>query len=566
MKKLIALIFLLFTQITFAGWQYEPCSLKKTFDDNPNWDPEWPVATVSGHVYRKKDTCMAMTTQVYWDQKYFYDNNNYKNIKYSHTYSGEIWWREDTKDLVLIGNPMQYEGKDFLAGVSGNGSKCLSDDCHTIVKFSSPTMDKLMGGWNTNFQFARPTTVINDQVVEEFFFAQINNHHYKNGNHSMQGNDVNISNLALANELSQNWMTIVQSMSSQTPFSFKIAYNGNEDPEDTSRNSGVVKYKLFFGCPTSLKIKPLMGPLLRYLYSGGNNPEVSIELSADLENYPDNINDIQVNWMVPDKSGTQKVLTKAGTAIQIQYKGLPTANSDFGPTAIKASVDVPGCGQFEAEIKPKIFYPRDELYHNINFKKVPNWFFYWAQTIAAQYHHIGTEIYYGEPAECVERTRDLGVYIPFKISQIGGEVYTRLDTHIVFCDLSQKPNGPHTYMDVDTPRISQNIDSYARHILREKMRREYWDKYWHLLLGYPMTPSTTLPAIYLDEDMDFIWDGHEESLGDYQLNNPNSHAIQLGNTELTDLDHLAIINASTGWINGIADDRDWAYPGNQWPQ
>lgn len=554
--KLLVLVGLFICSEAFGQMLFEPCFMKKQYDQNPSWDPEWPVGVVKGHTFRKKDICIPMTTRLRWKQSYLKDSLNYQHVSYIHTFKGEAWYRDDTKDLVLVGNAQQFSGTDLLIGANGSASYCKDSSCRQVVRFGTPNLEKLMNRYTTNWEFARPTVEVEGETVPESFFAQINGARFTQGNDYLVAEDVSIENLDLAKELSARYDEVIEAMSARKPFSFKLKYAGNENAEDSSLNHGEVDFKLYFGCPTKAEIvqaEPQTDNM--FVFSSTTPGVVRMDYLINIENYPQENDDMQVTWEVPEKDGSILDYNKTGPSTVIHYTGLPVHNADMGHTPIFAKVKVEGCESFEIKSDARIFFPRD--YNNSPDPTVPNWFYYWSQTPAAPGLAVNDDFYY--KANC--QIPDTGTERESEIVQFNDKKYKRLLKQFSMCDLNAM-TAPHIYTPVLLPGPFTNIDAYALFILRSKIFYDYFFSTWMTHYGWPVEIDSTNPAM-TDVDQDYIPDRNEQALS-YDPERSNTYGITVGAAIYNDALHMSSSAAEASWPKGSADQYDWAKPGNQW--
>jgi hypothetical protein len=567
--KFIALILILFST-NVAAQLYAPCHWKKFYDDNPDWQRDWPVTMMMGRTFRKMDTCMPMVTQLVWKQKRFVDELHNHKLTYTHTFEGESWWREDLEYLAMVGNPMQYIGTDQLSSAVGNAITCTSDDCREIVRFPKVEMKKLFGTWNTNWSYARPAVVELGEHVPEQFWAQSNLYEYHTGEHYMKPGPINIDNLALADNLSTNYHDVVDAMAEGKTYKFKVEYAGNNEVDDSSHDSGTVEFTLYFGCPSNLQfVSPAKGA--KYVFSDSGEGVVEFDAEVAFDNYPELFLD-KVEWKIPEKTGsipTYVPNTRKGKKITLGYKKLPKFNSDFGETTIEAYVDLGGkCGEYRASRKVKLFFPREGT-KNPSGPSEPNWYYYWQQTSAGRGTVADQNIIYSGTAGLCGSEPSFRGYYPYSVVSKCGQNHYYGNDHIRVCDFA-KPQVNFQLETSTTNEVLLGIDAFAVAVAHELLHMKHWQDWWNPKGGWPTTGKRTVGAGNscmvpqdIDMDLDFVPDNLEPALG-LNPNDKFTHRAQYGTGEMWDEHYLTYKGAEDGWTPDQADKEDWSKPGHQW--
>lgn len=557
MKSVILYLSLFISLNALAQMRFEPCHWKKMYDENPNWSPEWDVGVVMGRTFRKKDICMPMTTRMIWEQKMFVHNLNQHQLNYVHTFTGEAWYREDLDYLVLVGSPMTYQGKDQLYGATGTAVQCKDGSCRHVVHYPRITMNQLMGRWTSNWGLARPAVEIQGEFLPEVFTAQSNDYEYRQGSEYYKPDPVNLDNTTLAQHVLVDYKNIIKAMTTHTPYHFSVQYNGNNEVDDTTHDSGKVKFALYFGCPTEASIEDTLDSSNdKYLFNGAVPGVADFSLIVNLKNYPQEDNDMQITWEVPEKAGSDLNYNRTGPSARIIYTRLPRNNKDFGETLIKAKVKVAGCADLEASKKVKLFFPRDA--RNSPDVSVPNWYYYWSQTVASVDLVAGQDYVYKDDCTHPEQ----GTYRPTQVISSNGKEYHRIEKLSYVCNLANMVN-PFTYTPVKNIGDFKNIDAFA--VLLQRAN-QYWLSYtYHWLdhqLGWPVEVDLNNPAL-TDVDRDYLPDNREVELG-YNPTMLNTHGTVINGMVYDDLAHLSSSLAELLWFRGAANRQDWAKPGNQW--
>ncbi|OFZ73350.1 MAG: hypothetical protein A2451_04405 [Bdellovibrionales bacterium RIFOXYC2_FULL_39_8] len=130
MKKTLFHIFILtFTTlppITAFSFNYEPCYLKKIFDDNHDIPADTYVALVGGHQFRKKDLCVPMEALFTWKDQFKSIEHNWYEANIQNTVPGEFWYSVDREEYVIVANPLNYSGTDLTSQFSASGEDCIN--------------------------------------------------------------------------------------------------------------------------------------------------------------------------------------------------------------------------------------------------------------------------------------------------------------------------------------------------------------------------------------------------------------------------------------------------------
>ncbi len=223
---------------------------------------------------------------------------------------------------------------------------------------------------------------------------------------------------------------------------------------------------------------------------------------------------------------------KQGWVVDFEYLNLPTENDAFGDRefavefqALKERCDSPEPKTF------RILFPREA--ENNPDGDVPNWYYYWQQTRAAQGHR--SSMTYDSGCENSEDSTVLGHF--------DGYIDPAKARTIYICDLA---NVSFNRTNPLTFRSFEGIDVFGSVVLHEWTHLEnYWD--WWGAGGYREA---------LDRDEDLIPDDREAAYG---LDPLLRDTLGLG---FKDCEYPAYLQDNT-WPVGAADKQDWADPGKQ---
>ncbi|MHB1293800.1 MAG: hypothetical protein ACYC4R_02275 [Anaerolineae bacterium] len=248
-----------------------------------------------------------------------------------------------------------------------------------------------------------------------------------------------------------------------------------------------------------------------------------------------------LKWELPDFGGKAPQYDpedQKGATMHVWYAGpAPEDNEAFGPYEIQVTFDdskIP-CDDPEPR-KVRVFFPRDS-YNNPD-GSVPNWYYYWLQTAAAQ-GHAASIIY---DAGC----SDYGYYNGFGTPAEADVIYV--------CDIMASGNPSTNPL---TGKVTEGIDLFAATIRHEWTHLEN-NKDWWADGGYVSRADADgnwLPDLR-DADGDLVRDDREAAYG---ASPRTKDTLGLG---FRDCEIPAYLQEDT-WTNGTADKEDWADPGKQ---
>ncbi len=531
-----------------------PCWAKSQFESMPI-SGDTPIALVAGHTFRKKDTCLPITVRARWKNEKTQNALNWWKSEYIHIFSGEIWLREDTREIVVSASALTYKGTDQVISPSGSGSRCVDAHCRTVYHYNAAYSKpiELMGpsAHGTSVLWSAPTVINEGEEVPEMIDLGMTDLHLT-GSEDVSAPAPRLNNLALSPFKYEKFLEAIQKKQSLYQV---IDYNGNADTEDLSdKNRGKVELVFYFGCPTGLKITPPENAE-RMIFDSGRH--LTIDAIASLQNFPDEElvhgSAVQIKWHAPEKEGSfQHIeLSPGGVSATIDYFGLPKSNLSFGPTVITARAEVPGCGTYEDQMTIKAFYPRDEKSNPSG--TVPNWYYYWSQTSAnknAVHEYI----------EVCEVPVVGKVYHRSEKKEVQGKWYRRMLPKSFVCDFNSGPL-PHQYPRMKSGSPYLNIDVFAVRLLASQFTWEFWETHWNRHFGWPHDITLDPPNLK-DSDIDYIPDYLEASLG-FDPGFSNTFNIVVGGDPLRDSTVHHNLKAEQGWTEGAANHEDWACPGNQ---
>jgi hypothetical protein len=238
-----------------------------------------------------------------------------------------------------------------------------------------------------------------------------------------------------------------------------------------------------------------------------------------------------LSWLIPEIPGSDLYSDPEdaqGRRVEYRYEMLPSRNSAFGRKQITATVDPSVADRCKAP-EPRnvrVFFPRDEF--NNPDGDVPNWFYYWKQTRAAQ-GRANAMIY---DAACDDA---YGYYDGF------GDFSKR--NVIYLCDMH---SDGFSHVNPVTGQVQRGIDMFAGVVLHEWTHLET-DHNWWGPRGYRAAE---------DRDSDLVKDDREEAYG---LSPRMKDTFGLG---FRDCEYPAYLQQHT-WPRGSANREDWAHPGKQ---
>ncbi len=237
-----------------------------------------------------------------------------------------------------------------------------------------------------------------------------------------------------------------------------------------------------------------------------------------------------LEWSLPQfggKAANYRPDDRRGAEMYVWYDPpAPQRNSDFGPLEISASFvgSTESC-QDPPPRKVRIFFPRDGT--NNPDGSMPNWYYYWTDTRAAQ-GHAGAIIYDGA-------CHDYGYYDGLGDLAKANQIYV--------CDIFASGNPSTNPL---TGKVTEGIDLFAATVLHEWTHLENRKDWWG---AASYDPS-------LDADRDLVKDDREAA---YRLNPRVQDTFGLG---FRDCEVTAYLQEDT-WPTGSANSEDWSDPGKQ---
>ncbi|NLX36316.1 MAG: hypothetical protein GXY68_06485 [Chloroflexi bacterium] len=248
-----------------------------------------------------------------------------------------------------------------------------------------------------------------------------------------------------------------------------------------------------------------------------------------------------VTWKVPEfdgKSPHYDPEDAQGDSVKAWFDGPgPQKNDAFGPLEIELAFDEAAsrCEPPDPQ-RVRVFFGRDS-YNNPD-GSVPNWFYYWMDTAAAQGHR-GKVIY---DSACA----DYGYYNGFADASQADVIYVGR----IFGAGNPSANPV-------TGKVTEGIDLFASTVLHEWTHLETYHSWWGAA-GYQMQQDAAgnWGPDPLDRDFDLVPDRREAA---YQLSPRTQDTLGLG---FRDCEYPAYLQEHT-WPNGSLDEIDWADPGKQ---
>ncbi|MGI5915084.1 MAG: hypothetical protein ACOX9A_01375 [Anaerolineae bacterium] len=288
-----------------------------------------------------------------------------------------------------------------------------------------------------------------------------------------------------------------------------------------------VRYEIYDQCSVSI-IEPVENE--RLVFSEDADPllEGMVEATVLPEDWGD-----AVYWIIPEIVGSKLTYDPEdaqGSMVEYRYEDMPSRNEQFGRKRISLHLEPSISDRCKAPDprNVRVFFPRDATN---NFDgDVPNWFYYWKQTRAAQGH--GDAMIY-DPA-CDDA---YGYYVGM------GNPTEKNRSVIYLCDLH---SDGFIHVNPVTGQVQRGIDMFAGIVLHEWTHLEN-DHDWWGPRGY--RPSE-------DRDNDRVKDDREAAYG---LDPKMMDTFGLG---FRDCEYPAYLQQHT-WPIGSANREDWAYPGKQ---
>ncbi len=590
MLTIAALFMAIFSETAFA-FKLVPCETTKKKFDAMAIPASTPIALIIGHEFRKADKCVPVEINMKWTNHYKTIDHNFYDMEAAENYPGELWYRTDREEFVIVANGKAYSGDDRLASLKSSGEGCNHSydavcDMWTPYGTGSVKAHNAAGSSTGALQYGYPTVITHEEEIPEAI-SIIPPHFefYKHKDSYWRPPMVDIDNLSLFDESPIKYGELLDAMRKKKTYSKQISWKHNEKVDETpTHHEGNLSMRISFDpkCPTPFTIAAPEANK-KYLFSSGNPGKVTIEAEAVAEaDFPPELLE-EITWSAPEKTGshvTYEPETRKGKKIKITYEGLPEKNSDFGPTAITASVNVGSkCGVASDKREVLLFFPRDEK--NNPAGDVPNYYYYWLQTPAGFGQVNKQDVFFkNRELECGENPKWLG-YHPrdTKLSVPSDPMSQPLlvgKDFIYLCDFHKYDNGyaghPSTnfYMEglLNTTLSWEGIDTFAVMVRHEATHKKHWQDWWNPTGGYPKggfydannNKQRDASEAMRDRDEDFIPDSKEPPLS-YDPTENNTFSVP--GDQMFDEHHLTYDFAEK-WAKGSADKKDWAKPGKQW--
>ncbi len=212
-----------------------------------------PMIMVAGHKFRMADKCEPVTITFTWTN--YYDEKDgyaFYNLKYSHKFSGEVWYRTDRAEFTIVGNPANWVGYDKILSFDGAGQYCAKQDgtgqCEDLRKFEHGQVMALKTGgvYLGSLTYAYPEVVTNGETVPVTFFAQSPLFEFRNQQGKWLPGDgtIEINNPAL---IHFDYQTLVKAASDEKAYTVTVPYKYDNDTGDMpSYDTGRLVIKLDF--------------------------------------------------------------------------------------------------------------------------------------------------------------------------------------------------------------------------------------------------------------------------------------------------------------------------------
>ncbi len=586
---LAVLLMTLLPDIAFA-FKLAPCEAKKKFDAMPI-SPTTPVAMVAGHEFRKADKCVPIEVAARWTNHYRSFEHSFYDMKAQESYPGELWYRTDREEFIIVAGATIYSGNERLTGMSASGEACnhsYDNVCDKWTTFSNADVKMhVINGSNTGaLKYGYPTvTTREEEVPASVDIIPPHFEFFRSRDSYSRPPMVEIDNLSLFDASPVRYAELLDAMRKKKTYSKEIKWKHNEKVEDIpTHNEGTLSLSITFDpkCPAPFIIA---SPEAKHKYLFSEDAPGRITIEAELGNTEDLAPELieQIEWKAPEKPGSDVAYdppSRKGKSIKITYKGLPEKNSDFGPTIISASVNLGSkCGVASDSKEVLLFFPRDKK--NNPAGDVPNYYYYWLQTPAGFGQVDKQDVFFkNRELECGENPKWLGYHPRETKLSVPGDPQSqpRLvgENYIYICDLHKYDNiyagHPSTnfYMEglLNTTLSWEGIDTFAVMVRHEATHKQHWKDWWNPTGGYPKmgyydannNKQRDPPEALLDGDGDFMPDAKEPALG-YDAAEKNSYSAP--GEDMFDEHHLTYDFAEK-WAKGSADSKDWAKPGKQW--
>ena len=212
-----------------------------------------PMIMVIGHKFRMADKCAPVTITFTWTNNYDRkDGYTYYNLKYSHRFSGELWYSTDHEEFAVVGDPAHWAGYDQILSIDGAGQYCAYLDdrgaCHDLRKFDRGQVIALKTGgvYLGSLTYGYPEVVTNGETVPVTFFAQSPEFAFKNLQSKWQpdGGLIEVNNPAL---IDIDYRALVEAASDEKVYTVTVPYQNDNDVGDMpSHHAGNLAIKLDF--------------------------------------------------------------------------------------------------------------------------------------------------------------------------------------------------------------------------------------------------------------------------------------------------------------------------------
>ncbi len=297
------------------------------------------------------------------------------------------------------------------------------------------------------------------------------------------------------------------------------------DGSETWRNlldaQVLVEYEIVDECSVRMDV-PSENDSLTYKDDAAGTLEVEATAHASPKAYGDDL-----EWTFPEIAGSDLTADpedRRGAEVAFTYEGLPDKNSDFGRKKVSLEFrELADRCENPPERNVKVFWDLDA--RNNPDGSVPNWFYYWKQTSAAQGH--------GD-AILLDRCSYWGYFDGYDHPSKANVIY--------LCDWGE---GPYSSSNDYTGKFVEGIDHYASTVLHEWTHLENYHDWWPE--GYDRSK---------DADGDLVPDTREASYG---MNPTMRDTFGLG---FRDVEVPAYLQEHT-WPNGSCNSQDWSDPGKQ---
>lgn len=301
--------------------------------------------------------------------------------------------------------------------------------------------------------------------------------------------------------------------------------SGSETWRTLTDSQVVVEYHLYAECSATIT-----EPEADRLIMDRDQPE-GVEFTARATVTPPDW-EVDLEWEWPEVQGSE-VLTKPedgrGNEVVAWFDGMPADNPEFGDREIGASFVELADRCRPVAPRPVRFFFNSTAQGNPQ-GNVPNWFYYWSQTSAAQGH--GDSIRYDGACS------DYGYYSGLHEPELRDVIYV--------CDL----NGSGFYSENPiSGQSAEGIDVFATTVLHEWTHLENIHDWWGSggSGGYDASRDADADSVPDDREAEYgLVAGVQDSWGYGFL----------------DREYTAY-TAESGWPVGSADSEDWACPGKQ---